>query len=158
MKDPQTQYRETQILTASPAKLLIMLYDAAIVAIETAIAELEAKSLHYDIVNNNLLKAQEIVSELIVGLDSSKAPEIVRNLEALYNYFIKRLMEGNIRKEIPPLKEVLGHLKELRQAWQIACEKVQEEETRMKSPESVTPPSSTSRPSPKKSGGLNIKG
>lgn len=124
MKSTHNPYKEAQILTAPSEKLLIMLYDACIVSIETAIAKLKAKSLQYDIVNNNLQKAQEILTELMATLNFEKGGELAKNLDSLYSYFIRRLMEGNMKKEIKPLREVLEHLQNLREAWYIASQNV----------------------------------
>ena len=123
MPDPYSQYKETQILTASPGKLLLMLYDGAISALEQTLEIIEDKS-KYDLVNKNLLKAQEILGELLSSLDFEAGGEFATNLQSLYAYMIKRLMEGNFEKSKEPIHEVLKYIRELRESWAVAVQKV----------------------------------
>lgn len=123
MADVHSQYKETQILTASPGKLLLMLYDGAISAIEGSVDLIKNKT-QYDVVNKNLLKAQEILGELLASLDFEVGGEFAKNMQSLYAYMMKRLMEANFQKTIEPLDEVLGYMKELRESWAVASQKV----------------------------------
>lgn len=122
MAEAHLQYKETQILTATPGKLLLMLYDGAIGAIEKALELIEDKK-KFDKVNNNLIKAQEIVGELLASLNFEAGGDIAKNLQSLYAYMIQRLIEGNFKKEKEPLKEVLTYLKDLRESWNVAVQK-----------------------------------
>ncbi|MBN2737925.1 MAG: flagellar export chaperone FliS [Spirochaetales bacterium] len=110
-------YRETQIKTATPGKLIIMLYDGAIKNVRNAISLIEEKSKKFDAVNNHIIKAQDIISELMVSLNFEEGGEIAKNLFSLYMYMNKQLLEANLKKDIEPLKEVQRHLSELREAW-----------------------------------------
>jgi flagellar secretion chaperone FliS len=107
-------YKQMQIKTANQGKLIVMLYDAAIKAIKTAIDEIPNKNT-YD-VHTNIIKAQDIISELMLALDF-EAGDIAKRLWALYTYMNKKLVEGNIKKKVEPLKEVISYLNELREAW-----------------------------------------
>ncbi len=123
MSDAYSQYKETQILTATPGKLLVMLYDGAINALEKTI-ELIGDKQFYDKVNSNLIKAQEIIGELLGSLDMEVGGEFAKNLQSLYAYMIKRLMEANFEKSVQPVEEVLNYMKELREAWNTASQKM----------------------------------
>jgi len=123
LMNPYSQYKETQILTAGPGKLLLMLYDAAITSMEQALEFIKDKK-KYDIVNRNLVKAQEIIGELLASLDLKVGGEFAKNMQSLYAYMIKRLIEGNLRKEDGPIREVLKYMKELKESWEIAVKKV----------------------------------
>ena len=92
-KSPFNQYKETEISTANQGKLIVMLYDGAIRFLNTAIENMDPKS--YDIVNTNILKAQDIITELTLSLNHSEDNEISGNLFNLYMYFKKRLIEAN---------------------------------------------------------------
>ena len=63
--DAYSQYRETQIMTASQGKLVVLLYEGAIRFIDAATTGLDNKK--YDVVNTNLLRAQDILTELAIA-------------------------------------------------------------------------------------------
>jgi len=112
--NPSTQYKETQIQTANQGKLIVMMYDGAIKFIKVAIENLPKNK--YDIVNKNIIKAEDIILELMLSINF-EAGEFANKLFSLYSYMHRRLMEGNIQKDSKPLNEVLGYLEDLREAW-----------------------------------------
>ena len=107
-------YRQVHVETASQGKLIVMLYDAAIKRTEEAISLLGTRRL--DAVNNNLIRAQDIISELRASLNM-KAGDIAANLDRVYDYIHRRLIRGNVSKEQPPLEEAVKLLKVLRDTW-----------------------------------------
>ncbi len=115
-KNPYDQYKRTEISTANQGKLIVMLYDGAIKFLNIAIENMNPRT--YDVVNNNILKAQDILAELIVSLNMEEGGEIARNLLSLYVYFKKRLLEANIQKDAAIVTEVASHLKGLRDSWE----------------------------------------
>lgn len=110
-------YKETSVRTASGGKMVLMLYDAAIRQIDTAVGHLESGTKQLDLINNSVLKAQDIITELMVSLDFEKGGEIAPKLFGLYRFFNEQLMEGNVRKEAEPLRAVSSMMRELRGAW-----------------------------------------
>ncbi len=115
--DPIHSYKETQIKTATPAKLILMLYDGAIKYINMAVEKIDKKYKAYDEVSNHIIRAQDIVTELIVSINFEKGGEIAKNLFSLYMYMNRRLLEANIKKNSTVLEEVKKLLVELRSAW-----------------------------------------
>jgi flagellar protein FliS len=97
--------------------MILMLYDGAIREIDTAVSHIESGTKQLDLVNNAVLKAQDIVTELMVSLDFEKGGDIAPKLFGLYRYFNEQLMEGNINKDVEPLRNVRKHMSELRGAW-----------------------------------------
>ncbi len=116
------KYKQVDVTTASQNRLVVMLYDGAIKFIETAIASLDKKH-GIEETHNNILKAQEIIYELLSSLNYD-AGEISERLAAIYTYMTQKLTEGNISKTKPPLLEVVKYLKELKTAWEGVEEKV----------------------------------
>lgn len=114
-KNPYNQYKQTEISTANQGKLIVMLYDGAIKFLNMAAENMNPRT--YDIVNNNILKAQDIITELMLSLNMKEGGEISQNLFNLYMYFKKRLIEANVKKDPLMITEILGLLKELRDAW-----------------------------------------
>ncbi len=112
--NPYRQYKQMSVETASPERLIIMLYDGAIKFLNQAKANIEEENIEG--ANNALLKTQDIISELMIGLNM-EAGEIARNLYNLYDYFKWCLVEANTHKNTAILDEILEHLTELRDTW-----------------------------------------
>ncbi len=125
--NPLNAYRETTVRTAGQGKLIVMLYDEALKQIDTCLAHMEDRSKHLDSVHNSIVKAQDVITELTVSLDFDRGGEIARNLFNLYMFFNRQLMEGNVRKDVKPIREVRTFLAQLREAWvRIAHTQVEE--------------------------------
>jgi flagellar protein FliS len=114
-KNPFNEYKKTQITTANQGKLIVMLYDGAIKFLNIAIENMNPKT--YDVANNNIIKAQDIITELLLSLNMKDGGEISQNLFNLYMYFKKALLDANIKKDAEMVRSVLKLLKELRDAW-----------------------------------------
>lgn len=117
MQNKLNAYRETTIKTASQGKIIIMLYDEALRQLEKAIKLLKESNLKYDQVNTAILRAQDMVTELMVSLDFEKGGDIAQGLFSLYMFFNQHMMEANLKKDYTMLRSVHGHLSELRGAW-----------------------------------------
>jgi flagellar secretion chaperone FliS len=115
-KNPYDQYKQTEINTANQGKLIVILYDGAIKFLNIALENMNPKT--YDIANNNIIKAQDIVTELLVSLNLKDGGEIAQNLFNLYMYFKKRLLEANIQKSPEIVDEIIKMMKELRESWE----------------------------------------
>jgi len=127
LKSPLSAYREVSVRTATQGKLIVMLYDEAVKQIDLAIALLNDKTRKLDKVHNSLVKTQDIVTELMAGLDFDRGGEIARNLMSLYVFFNEKIREGNLNKDPEPLTQVRAFLIDLRVAWaQIANSHVDE--------------------------------
>ena len=110
---PQDAYRRQDILTANSVDLIVMLYDALkknIVLGKRGIAKNDVQSAH-----KHLMKAQDIVSELMKSLDMNY--EISDELLSIYSFALKNLADANIRKDAEPLEPVLEIVDDLRGAW-----------------------------------------
>jgi flagellar secretion chaperone FliS len=114
--NPYNQYKQTQITTANQGKLIVMLYDGAIKFLNIALDSMSPRT--YDVVNNNIIKAQDIITELLLSLNMDEGGEISQNLFNLYMYFKRQLLEANIKKDPEIVKHVVKLLKELRDAWE----------------------------------------
>ena len=64
-----------------------------------------------------IIKAQDIVTELVVSLDFEKGGDISKNLFSLYIYTNRLLLNANIKKDVNLLTEARKILSELREAW-----------------------------------------
>ncbi|MCS7300829.1 MAG: flagellar export chaperone FliS [Fimbriimonadales bacterium] len=109
------RYLETAVETASPARLIVMLYDGAIRFIHEAAYAMRQRD--YETQNAKLLRAQKILAELISSLDFEKGGDIAENLFRLYTYMYNQLVEANIHDKVELLEHVSSLLSDLREAW-----------------------------------------
>ena len=114
---PHQSYRETQIRTSNQGRLIVMLYDGAIRSISSAVEALGKGVRGLEAAHSAILKAQDIVTELMVSLDFERGGQIARNLFGLYVFVNRQLTDGNIRKDASPLLTARKLLAELREAW-----------------------------------------
>lgn len=120
--NPYSRYKENQVVTNSPEKLLILLYNGAIKCLKLSRAGLEENNLGK--VNNNLLKAQSIISELMISLDFSQE-QIAQPLYSLYRYMEEQLIQANLHKDLDMIMDVEVMLVELRDTWESAAKGLQ---------------------------------
>jgi flagellar protein FliS len=115
-------YRRIQTETSSPAELILLLYDALLNDLKQAEERLHQRE--FDTAHTSLVRAQEIVLELIASLDMD-AGDIARQLAPLYEYQYQRLLEANMQKNAKPVAEVIRLVTPLRDAWVNAVRNVQ---------------------------------
>lgn len=120
-QDYARTYRSNAVLTASPGQLVLMLYDGALRALAGArggFALEPDNPRRFEVINTQLLKAQAIISELqgTLNLDAGDG-KFAREMHRLYDYYLRRLMEANVRKVEEPVAEVERLLREVRNAW-----------------------------------------
>ena len=132
-QDPVHSYKEIQIKTATPGKLVVMLHEGAIKFLNLAIEWMQKKHTGYEKTNNYIIKVQDIITELMVSLDFEKGGPISKNLFSLYLYMNRRLIEANIQKDIGVLEDVKKILNELRGAWVEVTHKTQSEPLQVQS-------------------------
>lgn len=125
------QYQTNQIQTASPERILIMLYDGAIQFLNIAKNEMtsDVKPLNIQKIHNNIIGAQKIITEFQCTLNLEIGGEMAQNLYDLYTYLYQKLVHANIKKDVSAIDEVLEHLKELKTTWLKAIEIAQKEKS-----------------------------
>ena len=138
--NPWQSYRQVATQTAPPGQLVLMLYDGAIRFLERARQGFQYEDpLEFNLtINNNLLKAQAIISELNLSLNMEEGKECAANFRRLYNYLDRRLQESNQYKHETGIVEVIGRLTVLRDAWAEMLQKAPPEQSEMETSLSVT--------------------
>ena len=112
-------YQAQSVLTASPGQLILMLYDGALRNLGHARDALESPEetpRRIERINTHLLKAQDILTELKSCLNF-EAGDHATNLDRLYDYYLRRLFEANLKKTVKPVIEVEELLRHLRDGW-----------------------------------------
>ena len=116
----QFKYQATRISTATKEQLLLITYDIGIKACHAAVNAMSAKTPDYDLANREVIRAQEVIRELMVTLNKDKAGEMGDKLMQLYEYMYQLLVDANMKKEPDNIKVVRGMLEELKQTWESA--------------------------------------
>ena len=113
-------YKETSVKTASPGSLILMLYTEGIKEINLAISKMRVPKIpakDIEAINNHIIKAQEIITELMAALDMDIGGEIAANLLSIYSYFNQQLLTANLKKDYKPLLDVSSMMQELYDVW-----------------------------------------
>ena len=112
-------YKAQSVQTASPGKLVLMLFDGYLrftTAAKNAFNE-EDLTKKNEGINNNLIRAQNIVTELQSSLDMSVPGELPGTLYRLYDYVLHQLQQANLQKKSETIDEADKVITELREAW-----------------------------------------
>ncbi|MBQ9565546.1 MAG: flagellar export chaperone FliS [Synergistaceae bacterium] len=114
----QFTYQATQISTATKEQLLLITYDIGIKACRMAETALSAKEKDMGTANREILRAQEVVRELMVTLNTERGGEMAQSLMRIYDYMYQLLVDANIKKEPENVRTVRGMLEELKETWE----------------------------------------
>lgn len=116
--DKTKRYKTVQDGTVKQEKIILMLYDASMKYLTTALDALEEK--RFDVVNDNLVRVQRIITELMISIDVTVG-EIAMYLLSYYQHIYDKLLEANVKKIDTPVKEAMDLLISLREVWVKAC-------------------------------------
>jgi len=109
------QYQRTQVETASPTRLVILLYDGAVRFCHLAQDAMRKGDLESQ--NTNLIKAQRIVSELLSSLNRDAGGEIASNLARIYAHLLEELVKANLYDQPEILDHAISMLNQMRASW-----------------------------------------
>ena len=116
----QQKYLVRQIMSASPARRVAMLYDRAISLLNEAIEAIEAGEIERRWRCNN--KAIEVVSHLWETLDTDRGGEVATNLGQLYEFTLRRLTAVDVANDPQAARDVIRLLEPLRRSWHTLAE------------------------------------
>lgn len=105
------QYKEMQIKTASPGKLLLMLYQGAIKFMKLAKKNIKEGKIEES--HKNIIKAQNIILELQSTLNKEQGGDLAVRLETLYDFMYRELVQANLNKNTRHLDNVIPLVEEL---------------------------------------------
>lgn len=111
--NPYQQYQRQSVMTMTQGEMLTKLYDEVIKQMSGAKICLTEKDLSG--INNALQKAQRILFYLKSTLDFKY--EISGNLDALYDFFIERTVQANLKKDAAMLDEIIPMIEDLRDTF-----------------------------------------
>lgn len=116
------RYGAVKVTTASPAAVLVMLYDGLLRFLRDAQAAMIAKERGR--AGEKLSRANAILSHLLGSLDSEKAPELCARLQAIYLFCMNTILKANIGQDPSKIDDIIRVLSPLREAWVTAAAEV----------------------------------
>jgi flagellar protein FliS len=117
--NPWQSYRQAATKTATPGQLVLMLFDGALRFLDRALIGFDLDDpLESNLaINNNILKAQDIIRELNASLNMELGGEFSSTMRRLYNYYDSQLSKSNLQKDPAGVQLVIRLLTEIRNAW-----------------------------------------
>ena len=117
--NPWQSYRQVATKTATPGQLVLMLFDGALRFLDKALIGFDLDDpLDSNLaINNNILKAQEILRELNMSLNMEQGGEFANTMRRLYNYYDLQLSQSNLQKDPAGVQTVIRLLSVIRGAW-----------------------------------------
>jgi flagellar protein FliS len=106
----------TAVTSADPHTLILMLMNGALDSMAAAKASMQRGAV--DEKGRSLSRAIAIIDGLRASLDRSAGPELADNLDDLYDYMGRRLLQANVRDDTDAVDEVADLLREIRSAWE----------------------------------------
>lgn len=118
-------YKKASVTTKDQGTLILMLYDGAIRFLKIAMKKISEGDL--ESAHNSIIKAKNIISELLTSLSPENTGRVGTSLRSLYVYMFNRLIDANIQKDSEYVNEVCELLIELREGWRGVINKKKEE-------------------------------
>lgn len=115
-------YLRTQVLTATPEKLRLMLLDGAIRFLRQGIDGLHSRD--YEASYNGITQARAIVLELASGIRPDTDRELAERVRSVYLYLHREMIDGSLERDIPRLEKAAELLEYERETWAMLIEKV----------------------------------
>lgn len=106
---------QSALADSTPHQLILMLIDGAIEKTASAAGQM----LHGDTAEKGRLISGSIsiIDSLRASLDRKLGGQLAENLDQLYDYMLRRLLQANVNNDPEALGEVLALLKQVREAW-----------------------------------------
>ena len=114
------QYQTNNITTATPEKLMVMLFDGAIQFLQKAKVAIEEKNLHERA--TNIEGARKIIREFMRTIDLENGNDVSKRLFRLYNKMVMKLIKANVSRNVSLIDEVIEDLTNIRWGFQKAIE------------------------------------
>ena len=115
-------YLETEVFTAPPQKLHLMLIEGAIRFAERGRRHWAAEQ--WEEADEALVRAETIVTELLAAIHREADELLARKLASIYLYIFRTLMEANLKRSEAHLDDALRVLREEQETWRSVCERI----------------------------------
>ena len=132
-------YQSSHVRSASPGKLVVLMYNALISSLVQAKKFMEEKPpctngdpTWVEKSHKQLSKAMEILTELMKALNFKQGGDIAKNLYSLYMYIYELIVDADLQKTKEPVDKVLNFIIPLRDAFEEADKEFRKENRRQK--------------------------
>lgn len=125
-------YLETQVMTASPERLHLMVVDAAIRFARQGEAALEAGNI--DAAFRALSNSRACVNEILTGIKADQNLDLAEQLRALFVFVQQNLARADVRRDPQFIRDALAILEHHRQTWLQLIERLQQEAAVLRGP------------------------
>lgn len=109
------QYQEVAVRSASPAQLVVMVYDHLLLNLRRA--RLAAEQGNVELRLASLDRARAALGELLSGLDLERGGEMAGQLNGLYAFFLGELVDVGLRPNVARLDRVIAMVADLRESF-----------------------------------------
>ncbi|MFZ7112559.1 MAG: flagellar export chaperone FliS [Desulfatiglandales bacterium] len=109
------KYDRIRVETAGKMDLVVLCYEKTIQFLDKARTYYQEEK--FDQKQDMLNRALGIISELNAALDYDKGGKIAENLETIYNYVTRRLIQGDLQRDLTAFDESMRLMKDLKGAW-----------------------------------------
>ena len=114
------QYQASNVNTATPEKLMIMLFDGALQFLQKAKTAIAEKNLVER--SQNIDGARKIIRELMRTIDLENGNDVSKQLFRLYNKMAMNLIKANVQRNANLIDEVIEDISNIRWGFQKAIE------------------------------------
>ena len=143
------QYQANNINTATPEKLMILLFDGAIQFLQKAKVAISENNFKER--STNIDGARKIIRELMRTIDLENGNDVSKQLFRLYNRMAMNLIKANVQRNSGKIDEVIDDLTNIRWGFQKAIE-IQSGVTTLEDAMSEQAPRTTSDAVPQEEG------
>jgi flagellar secretion chaperone FliS len=140
-------YLFTEVKTAAPQKLQLLLIEAAL--------RLANRARQYwqqgrnDLAVGSLLHAQSMLSEMLASMDREAGGDLAKRVSAVYEFIFRRLVQASHRHDEKSLGDAIRILEIERETWRKVCDKLAAEAASAsfdRSEQGVPPPQGSTVP------------
>ena len=112
------RYGAVSVSTASPGRMLVLLYDAMFRFLREGMAAMQAGQKGR--ASERITRGHAILTELLKGLDHAKSPQLCAHLQGLYAFCMQTAIEAMVEQNVEKVASILEVLAPLREAWSTA--------------------------------------
>jgi flagellar protein FliS len=135
MQNVAEAYLETQVLTASPERLHLMVVDAAVRFARQSLGALEEKNIEAAYLA--LTRSRSCISEILTGIDAKPNPELAERLRALFVFVHQNLTRADLMRDPQLVREALEILQIHRKTWLDLMARLQPEQADCAEPHAI---------------------
>jgi flagellar protein FliS len=116
MSREATAYRQTEVQTASPVEVVIMLYDTLVRDLNQVIAAVRVQDVEERVRQSNHVFS--VLQQLDLMLDHENGGDTAKELARVYSYVRARVIESQIKLDTAILERQIEFILQVREAWQ----------------------------------------